>query len=110
MNIQPDSSYMNRTQLASLSLAPVPPDARSALTTRTFLTTLFPAFLSYYLTARLAINGRAISTRIAFLPIALYTTYRCATSLDLAPGDENVRDRYFNDVLVVRLRYAVLES
>ncbi|KAK0452706.1 hypothetical protein EV421DRAFT_924466 [Armillaria borealis] len=91
------------TQLASLSLAPVPPDARSALTTRTFLTTLLPAFLSYYLAARLVISGRTISTRIAFLPIALYTTYKCATSLDLAPGEENVRDRYFNDVLVLSM-------
>ncbi|PBK90254.1 hypothetical protein ARMGADRAFT_969554 [Armillaria gallica] len=91
------------TQVASLSLAPVPPYARSALTTRTFLTTLLPAFLSYYLAARLAINGRAISTRVAFLPIALYTTYKSATSLDLAPGEENVRDRYFNDVLVLSM-------
>ncbi|KAK0220523.1 hypothetical protein IW262DRAFT_1385195 [Armillaria fumosa] len=103
MDIQLHPSHTNRTQLASLSLAPVPPDARSALTTRTFLTTLLPACLSYYLAARLAITGRPILTRIAFLPIALYTTYNCATSLDLAPGDENVKDRYFNVVLVLSM-------
>ncbi|KAK0204442.1 hypothetical protein DFS33DRAFT_1320139 [Desarmillaria ectypa] len=88
------------TQLASLSLPPIPPDARSALTTRTFLTILLPPFLSYYLAARLAISDRALSTRIAFLPVALYTTYKCAISLDLAPGEENVRERYLNDVLL----------
>ncbi|PBK68662.1 hypothetical protein ARMSODRAFT_185662 [Armillaria solidipes] len=46
-----------KSMLASLSLAPAPPDARSPLTTRTFLTTLLPAFLSYYLAARLVITG-----------------------------------------------------
>ncbi|KAG7444776.1 uncharacterized protein BT62DRAFT_970713 [Guyanagaster necrorhizus] len=90
-------------RLTSLSFPPIPPDARSALTTRTFLTTLLPSFLSYYLAARLAINSRALSTRIAFLPIALYTTYKCATTLDLAPGEENARNRYFNDVLVLSM-------
>ncbi|KAK0474246.1 hypothetical protein IW261DRAFT_1651029 [Armillaria novae-zelandiae] len=53
-------------------------------------------------------TGWAISTRVAFLPIALYTTYKCATLLDLAPGKENMRDRYFNDVLVVPFHGLVL--
>ncbi len=70
---------------------------------------LLPSFLSYYFAACLAISGQAISTRVTFLPVALFTTYKCATSLDLAPGEENVRNRWFNNNLVVR-RIAAFES
>lgn len=91
------------TQLTSLSLPPAPPDTRSTLTTWTFLTVLLPSLLSYYFAARLAISGQAISTRVAFLPVALYTTYKCATSLDLAPGEANVRNRWFNNNLVMAM-------
>lgn len=79
------------------------PHTRVPLTPHSLFHDLFPPILCHYVTAVLVLIPNTFHLRLALLPVSLWLSFRGATRVDLAPGQDNEKLVYVNQGLVVRI-------
>lgn len=79
---------------ASLAFMP-DPHKRPPITLTDVLTTIVPAYVAFYIMARLVVTPGTKVYRRAFLPIALVLTFNAGTTYDFAGGDDRAKFRNF---------------